>query len=266
MPAPIILLCGTAGSGKDTLAGFMTKKLPGSQVMGFADALKQAVDWIFPNCFTAEQLFGPSEKRNELVHVPSELLTSLFYRAAGYLGHHTGDVQRFEGPLSNWVVATRREHGQCGALSARYILQTFGTDVCRKVDKDFWANIALRNAQDLLSGGFKYSREKGLEEVVDAAPPPAVIITDGRFPNEAYLTKRLGGQLIKVVRKQSSLDGTAAERHSSETSVGAIPDFWFDEIVHNDSSLVELEDTAGFLLAGPSTYSSFVLSSDCPKL
>lgn len=252
MPAPIILLCGTAGSGKDTLASFMVKKLPGSQVMGFADALKQAVDWIFPNCFTAEQLFGPSEKRNELVHVPSELLTSLFYRAAGYLGHHTGDVQRFEGPLSNWVVATRREHGQCGALSARYILQTFGTDVCRKVDKDFWANIALRNAQDLLSGGFKYSREKGLEEVVDAAPPPAVIITDGRFPNEAYLTKRLGGQLIKVVRKQSSLDGSAAA-HSSETSVGGIPDFWFDDIVHNDGSLAQLEALSGRLVSTGST-------------
>lgn len=250
MPAPIILLCGTAGSGKDTLATFMAQKLPGIQVMGFADALKQAVDRIFPHCFTAEQLFGPSEKRNELVRVPSELLTSLFYRAAGCLD--TGDVKRFEGPLSDWVVATRREHGRCGALSARYILQTFGTDVCRKVDKNFWANIALRNAQDLLCGGFKYSKEKGLEEVADATPPPAVIITDGRFPNEAYLTKKLGGRLVKVVRKQSSLDGSAAA-HSSETSVDGIPDFWFDNIVHNDGSLAQLEALSGRLVSTGST-------------
>lgn len=61
MNTPIILICGGAGSGKDTLAGMLAKALNGACIAQ-ADPMKRFAAAVFK--FDENQLWGPSEARN----------------------------------------------------------------------------------------------------------------------------------------------------------------------------------------------------------
>ena len=95
----------------------------------------------------------------------------------------------------------------------REILQLLGTDICRVISSTIWI--------DLLFSDFNKDCNW--------------VITDVRFPNEAWAIKDRGGKLIRVERNTNLID-----HHISET---ALDDFTqWDRVIDNNGTLEELKD------------------------
>lgn len=102
-------------------------------------------------------------------------------------------------------------------LSPRFVMQRFGTEVGRQIDVEVWVkSLQLRVQRGLDSGHVQYA------------------ITDVRFPNEAELIRRLGGQVWRVERPSLPV---STDMHSSETS---LDNYGFDVVLVNDGSLEDL--------------------------
>lgn len=116
-------------------------------------------------------------------------------------------------------------------LTPRWVLQHLGTDVLRNhFHDDIW--IA--------------SVENKLQQSADN-----VVITDCRFPNEISAIKRLGGQVIWIVRGelpswyefavQANQGDVNAREHLKESKIHASETAWvgtkFDHIVFNNNSI-----------------------------
>ena len=222
----LIALRGAAGSGKDTVAGFILKAVPGSKSIALADPLKEFAAVVFN--FSREQLWGPSEKRNaidkEIDHarishnfaehrlawiddvVPAYLLVS---QAREY--------------LTDWFSDLPRE------LSPRYVLQTLGTEWGReKVDKDIWLMYAVKRAKQLADAGV-----------------PLVLVTDCRFPNEVKFFHDRGYDIWNIVRSDAKPLTAGVPKHASE----AVLDDQYDTLtVCNDGTLETLEGVTHRLL------------------
>lgn len=77
----------------------------------------------------------------------------------------------------------------------RWAMQTLGTEWGRKlIDPDIWVKLTLMKAK---------ARAK-------------VVITDVRFPNEAWAVRDAGGTLIRIVRPSMNF---RSDDHSSETEI-----------------------------------------------
>lgn len=205
----IIGISGSAGSGKDTTAGFLVRDFGFAQI-AFADPMKRAVaDWFD---WDAERLWGPSALRNAVDER---------YDRGSMIARDASRKDRF--------------------LSARHALQFLGTEIGRELYRDVWVEYGLRIAKSLIvNGGVDYIPSKG---VVSAARPPiaGVAISDVRFANELVAIRRAGGRLLRIVRPEAGLDGAAAA-HRSEAEMASIPDSEFDLIIENTGTLVEFRD------------------------
>lgn len=105
----------------------------------------------------------------------------------------------------------------------RKALQHVGTEGFRHVDPDVWARAALREAREALDDP-------------DDPPTRIVVITDGRFLNEARLIRESGGVVWRVVRPGA--DGAVGiAGHSSETEQDAIV---ADVTIVNDGTIEDL--------------------------
>lgn len=213
MALPIVLIVGQAGSGKDTF-GKMLCDHAGFKRVALADPLKMIAKEVFG--FTDEQLWGPSEKRNEIdsdyapgggkhtrLQLPLVLHDQLFGR---YSFDHEGVIRQFMCDIRDYTLANN-------GLSARYALQQLGTEVGRKISPTFWIDKTIASAQ------------LELDTFV-----PGIVITDGRFLNEIKAIKAAGGVVIKL-QSTSSLTN---ELHVSETEIDRIPSTWFDLYINND--------------------------------
>ena len=100
-------------------------------------------------------------------------------------------------------------------MTARELLQYFGTDIRRKMNTDEWVNHTLRTIK---------SEQSSL-----------AIIADVRFPNEVESVKSAGGKVIRLTREFKE-DG-----HSSETALDKNNYDWsnFDLIIDNASNSTE---------------------------
>jgi hypothetical protein len=67
-----------------------------------------------------------------------------------------------------------------------------------------------------------------------------VAITDVRFKNEVHGLRKHGAHLIRVVRRQAGLKGSAGQ-HRSETEQRDMPDSLFDRVIVNDGTLDDLK-------------------------
>lgn len=140
----IVGITGRIGSGKDTIAEYLIANY-GYQRMSYASTLKDAVAAIFH--WDREMLEGSTKESRELREKVDEW----------------------------WSKRLNIPH-----LTPRWVLQYFGTDVCRKAfHDDIW--IA--------------SLENKLSKMGDN-----VVISDCRFPNELSSLKRLGATTIRVER------------------------------------------------------------------
>jgi hypothetical protein len=140
----IISIAGLIGSGKDTIADYLINSYNFTR-MSYASSLKDAVAAIFH--WDRHMLEGSTKESREI----REQVDQWWATRLG---------------ISN--------------LSPRWVLQNFGTDVCRKAfHDDIW--IA--------------SLEKSLSEASSD-----VVISDCRFPNELKSLKNLGATTLRAER------------------------------------------------------------------
>ena len=194
----IIGVCGFIGSGKDTIADYLTN-FHGFRRESFANSLKDAV----------AQVFGWDRTMLE---------------------GRTKQAREWREQVDPWWA----ERLNMPNLTPRWVLQYWGTEVCRKAfHDDIWiASLEnkLRNSKD------------------------DVVISDCRFPNEIKSIKSAGGIIICVQRgiqphwkdiaaKANKGDPNAQDWlkkegiHASETSwVGTA----FDDVLDNNGDIDDL--------------------------
>lgn len=216
----IIGVCGKAGSGKDTIADILVKD-HGFVKVAFADPLKRICQEVFE--FTTEQLWGPSEKRNE---------ADFRYLRSNFMDENGDQVTDY--------------------LSPRYALQKLGTEWGRDCYPDIWIEYAMRVAKRLLVKGAPifYDARFGIRSwrMSDPEEIKGVVISDVRFPNEVAGLKKHGAKVVRVYRDTVKGLAGAAGQHASETLQDGIPDDLFDFILHNNGTLEDLVTvTHGFL-------------------
>lgn len=107
-------------------------------------------------------------------------------------------------------------------MSPRQLMQTLGTDVLRqRFGEDFF---------------IRHMREAVAERVA-THPTGFIVITDCRFENEADFVRSIGGHMIHLKRRSVDTPCT----HESEQGIGIARG---DHVVHNDTSLADLYESA----------------------
>jgi hypothetical protein len=109
-------------------------------------------------------------------------------------------------------------------VSPRQMMQTLGTEWGRScIHPDIWVIVAEGIARKQLKSGQN------------------VVIDDVRFPNEAEMIRRLGGELWLVDRPGVVYEGS----HASE---GALHDIVPDAVINNSGNLEQLREVVTGLL------------------
>lgn len=140
----IIGICGFIGSGKDTIADYLVN-FHGFRRESFANTLKDAV----------AQVFGWDRT---------------------LLEGRTTQAREWREQVDSWWA----QRLNIPNLTPRWILQQWGTEVCRRAfHDDIWI-AALENK-------LRHSKDH-------------IVISDCRFPNEIAAIKSAGGQVLRVIR------------------------------------------------------------------
>lgn len=187
-PPCIIGFSGRKGSGKNTCADFITAHIYGSkslsvaptvQTYAFADPMKRMCMQFFG--LTHDQCYGTNEQKNSFT------------------------ILRWE---DFPVVAIAAQHD--GFMSAREVLQFFGTEILRKM--------------------YMNTHVQALMYDIDHDECFLAQITDVRFPNEVAGIQARGGKVIRLTRVIYSED-----QHESETALDPENYDWnnFDYILDN---------------------------------
>lgn len=266
MSAPIILVCGAAGSGKDTVASLFSKYAKTVSIAQ-ADPMKRFAHLVFG--FSEEQLWGPSECRNapdtrfDDVETWKFTFERLQYHGFAWIEQVLPDLsfddqQKAFSALKKWFGKMRDDHlREKRTLTCRYMLQTLGTEWGRNFSGDMWNQYAIRAAKKILNGGYSYSRTRGVfTPETSAIEPEYVIITDGRFKNEVLGVQYVNGITLKVVNPKPTADAAKVEAagvkgHKSETELNSIPNHFYSIILQNDKSqgLLALENRVSQIAA-----------------
>lgn len=141
----IVGLCGYANSGKDVVAEYLVKN-KGFIRMSFAGALKDIVSQLFD--WDRNLLEGATSESREW----RETIDPYWSKSLGQ-----------------------------PELTPRKILQSFGTDIVRNFQSDFWVRVLEKRIQALPTGS-------------------RIVISDARFLNEFAFIKSFGGQTYWIVR------------------------------------------------------------------
>lgn len=245
---PIILLCGAAGSGKDTVGAYLADNF-GAVLVSQADPMKRFAQKVFG--FTDQQLWGPSEFRNAADPATHDLACRL--RIAGTFAEvlrenevldqvisRTKDREDLLGRWFDGIYAKMK----AGPVSPRLVLQTFGTEFGREIDPNMWSQYSIVTSRQLVHGGWDYSRTQGLYLRPGFGGYPFVGILDGRFRNEILNVKSEGG--ITILLTRPAHDGKAdiggVKGHASEVQLDGTPTHFFDFILPNDKTIQSLQN------------------------
>jgi len=225
----LIGLTGRAGAGKDTVADILVSL--GYAKVSFADPLKRFCKDLFD--FSDEQLWGPSDKRNEpderYCRFPRNPMTLVKEVNGDRIGEYR-DTQ------------TGREFVPL-YLTPRYALQRLGTEWGRDCCPGIWVDYAMRVVGKIRAGQCRYNALEGI--VPNAiAGYTGIVIPDVRFPNEAEAILGCGGYVWRIEREGSGLEGDAGQ-HASETGMDQIE---CNETIQNDGSVRDLENRVRNLL------------------
>lgn len=165
---------------------------PHVKTFAFADRLKQIAIGVFGLSY--HQVYGTDDDKNTLTQIK-------WGKMAKFLPPRVAGVLKKQGKYEEY-------------MTAREFLQYFGTNVCRHLYPQCWA-------------------ESTLTEVVNT-PTDLAIITDGRFYDEVEYSKNVGAKIIRLLRKPHE------DLHESEQGLKNVPEDWYSLIIPEDATLQEM--------------------------
>jgi hypothetical protein len=179
-----------------------------AKIYSFADKLKEfCVDVLG---LTKKQCYGSDDDKNSLTHMKWEDMPGVI------TPDQIESFSRFE-TSGGWflinedfedlglIIHERR------SMTAREVLQYFGTGICRKMYPNVWVDATIRQIQ---------------KDNWDFA-----LIADCRFRNEAEAIQKVGGKVIGFTRRPFPEDN-----HSSEVDLIGYP---FDALIDNRDMSVD---------------------------
>jgi len=122
----------------------------------------------------------------------------------GHMGVHPSLIERHvegdlkEAPIEDFTVSGG--HNGDHPLTARYLMQTIGTEWRDTINRNLWAKIAIDNIKEQLAKGHH------------------VVVDDMRFPHEMGCIESLNGVTVRVFRPSAQV----TSKHSSEGSLDAM--------------------------------------------
>jgi len=210
MRKTILALSGRKGSGKNTLAQFITQYYKTHYEdsvfeCSFADTLKEFC--IETLGLSYEQCYGTNEQKNSFTHYNWENFEPYFrwkFGSKKLKNYSTNETITLENSpklrlqfymkcfSEGWHPLDTKQ----GKVTAREILQLFGTEIIRETFGNVWAESTLRK---ILKKNCSLS-----------------IITDNRFPSEIdAILKEENGYIIRLTRSPYG----QADTHDSEASL-----------------------------------------------
>ncbi len=249
----LIGISGVAGSGKDTIAGFLRKH--GFQSISLADPLKRICKEVYD--FTDDQLWGPSAMRSTpdpRYIQSSQEAHSVITRGSETHLWCTHCQEEFEKDDQRRM----RETPCVVYLTPRFALQLLGTEWGRRCYPNTWVDLAIRTTRQLLRNegvvlGYLPSQGLFYNSRLDPNAKPlerakGVAIPDVRFRNEFEAVRAAGGFLLRAVRPGAGLKDAFSSSHASEVEQCEIGNDEFDGVLQNTGSLADLEvETDRFL-------------------
>ena len=194
----IVGICGLIGSGKGTVADILESDYNFTK-LSFADSLKDAISMVF--------------------HWPREMLEG-----------NTGESRKFREQVDPWwAKRLNMPH-----LTPRWILQYWGTDVCRAgFHDDIWIASMEYKLINTSSQNF--------------------VIPDTRFPNEINMIKNQNGKIWRVSRGIDPIWLTTyIEQNIVPNDIHPSEWMWakskFDKTIYNDSNLEYLNAEIKFAM------------------
>lgn len=154
---------------------------PFVKAYNFADPLKRMCIALFG--LDREQCYGTEEQKNSLSEVRWENLPGVI-TCPELWDHMHPDGESEYGLVYHKV----------GPMTAREFMQTFGTDICRKIKDDVWVSLCIKQIKD--------------------ENPNLALIGDCRFKNEIDAVHEAGGKVIYFTRNSESSDGHDSEKAS----------------------------------------------------
>jgi hypothetical protein len=205
----IIGICGLIGSGKDTAADYLVG-FHGFRRDSFAGTLKDAVSAVFG--WDRELIEG-----------------------------RTPEARQWREQVDTWWA----ERLQMPHLTPRWILQYWGTEVCRE---HFHDDIWIAALESRLARRSDHT-----------------VISDVRFPNEIKAIKQQGGRIVWVQRGviphwydiacKANKGDTAAQRWLTDNAIHASETSWagadFDAVINNNGRIDELYGELRTLVQDP---------------
>jgi Deoxynucleotide monophosphate kinase len=209
----IIGIAGVAGAGKDTAANALVENY-GFVKVSLADPLKRICKEVFG--FTDEQLWGPSEMRNQ-------------------------SDERWPHTFAGSVDKPREW------LTPRYALQTLGTEWGRACSPNVWVDYAIRAAERILNGWSYFPQDHHnpfQRYIAGEKRAQGIVVPDVRFSNEVDAIRSAGGHVWLVDRPGAGLSGSAGQ-HASETGIASLH---VDAAIRNAGTIQDLRATVGALM------------------
>jgi len=160
-----------------------------AKMYSFADYLKEFCMDVYG--LTYEQCYGTDEQKNSL--------TTIKWR----------DMPTYDEKQDTKFREYMNMDPLPEFMTARQVLQYFGTDIVRKMFSDAWVKATIN----------KINKEK----------PKLAIITDGRFPNEIMGVNNSGGKTLRLSRNVNKDN----DQHKSETALDDFPASKYTLLVDN---------------------------------
>lgn len=240
----LITINGEADNGKDYVADWLSNRFNLVKI-ALADPMKRFARQLFG--FQVENLWGPSEKRNEILdaapiwstalqqlHVMHQFVVAVVPETLGV----SARVRAFDG-IQSWFTGLRRQYQE--QISARVVLQTLGTEWGREVHQSLWVDYLFNVQLPLLVQGYPYTAELGVRRNLDAeVPRNGIVVPDQRFTNELEAGRARGGFAIRIrrlsrVRRDSSNVGI--QGHKSELEQRGVDDAQFNRVFEFEEGL-----------------------------
>lgn len=168
---------------------------------------------------TEKQVFGTNEDKETLTNimwenVPGVITNQKLYNLLGKT--IASKINKSDDTYEDLhFVLTYHE---AGPMTAREVLQHFGTNICRRLFNDCWVAATLKQ--------------------IEIDQPELAVITDLRFPNEVYGVQKAGGKVLRFLRAPFA----DSDSHPSETALDNFDGF--DSILDNRSMTIPEQNKA----------------------